>query len=196
VPFHVIEQDTYRVVKRVIPEGRTMCSLCSRLRRGALYHYAADNGISKIALGHHRDDIVETLFLNLFNAGRLKAMAPKLRSQNGRHIVIRPLAYIAERDIARYARGMRFPLIPCKLCGSQPNLQRNAIKQLLATWEREHPGRVQSIFSALQHVEPATLADPRQFDFAGLAALAPELAAAAPFTSDAEDNESLVEPTL
>jgi tRNA 2-thiocytidine biosynthesis protein TtcA len=195
VPFHVIEQDTYRVVKRVIPEGRTMCSLCSRLRRGALYHYAADNGISKIALGHHRDDIVETLFLNLFNAGRLKAMAPKLRSQNGRHIVIRPLAYIAERDIARYARGMRFPLIPCKLCGSQPNLQRNAIKQLLATWEREHPGRVQSIFSALQHVEPATLADPRQFDFAGLAALAPGLAAAAPFTSDAEDDESLVEPT-
>jgi tRNA 2-thiocytidine biosynthesis protein TtcA len=194
VPFHVIEQDTYRVVKRVIPEGRTMCSLCSRLRRGALYHYAADNGISKIALGHHRDDIVETLFLNLFNAGRLKAMAPKLRSQNGRHIVIRPLAYIAERDIARYARGMRFPLIPCKLCGSQPNLQRNAIKQLLAAWEREHPGRVQSIFSALQHVEPATLADPRQFDFAGLAALAPGLAAAAPFTSDAEDDESLVEP--
>jgi tRNA 2-thiocytidine biosynthesis protein TtcA len=194
VPFHVIEQDTYRVVKRVIPEGRTMCSLCSRLRRGALYRYAADNGISKIALGHHRDDIVETLFLNLFNAGRLKAMAPKLRSQNGRHIVIRPLAYIAERDIARYARGMRFPLIPCKLCGSQPNLQRNAIKQLLAAWEREHPGRVQSIFSALQHVEPATLADPRQFDFAGLAALAPGLAAAAPFTSDAEDDESLVEP--
>jgi tRNA 2-thiocytidine biosynthesis protein TtcA len=194
VPFHVIEQDTYRVVKRVIPEGRTMCSLCSRLRRGALYRYAADNGISKIALGHHRDDIVETLFLNLFNAGRLKAMAPKLRSQNGRHIVIRPLAYIAERDIARYARGMRFPLIPCKLCGSQPNLQRNAIKQLLAAWEREHPGRVQSIFSALQHVEPATLADPRQFDFAGLAALAPALAAAAPFTSDAEDDESLVEP--
>jgi tRNA 2-thiocytidine biosynthesis protein TtcA len=194
VPYHVIEQDTYRVVKRVIPEGRTMCSLCSRLRRGALYRYAAENGISKIALGHHRDDIVETLFLNLFNAGRLKAMAPKLRSQNGRHIVIRPLAYIAERDIARYARAMRFPLIPCKLCGSQPNLQRNAVKQMLAAWEREHPGRVQSIFSALQHVEPATLADPRQFDFAALAALAPELAAAAPSTSDAEDDESLAEP--
>jgi tRNA 2-thiocytidine biosynthesis protein TtcA len=194
VPYHVIEQDTYRVVKRVIPEGRTMCSLCSRLRRGALYRYAAENGISKIALGHHRDDIVETLFLNLFNAGRLKAMAPKLRSQNGRHIVIRPLAYIAERDIARYARAMRFPLIPCKLCGSQPNLQRNAVKQMLAAWEREHPGRVQSIFSALQHVEPATLADARQFDFAGLAAHAPELAAAAPFSSDAEDDESLAEP--
>jgi len=194
VPYHVIEQDTYRVVKRVIPEGRTMCSLCSRLRRGALYRYAADNGISKIALGHHRDDIVETLFLNLFNAGRLKAMAPKLRSQNGRHIVIRPLAYIAERDIARYARAMRFPLIPCKLCGSQPNLQRNAVKQMLAAWEREHPGRVQSIFSALQHVEPGTLADPRQFDFAGLAALAPQLAAAARSTGDAEDDESLAEP--
>jgi tRNA 2-thiocytidine biosynthesis protein TtcA len=171
VPLHVIEQDTYRVVKRLIPEGRTMCSLCSRLRRGALYRYAADNAVTKIALGHHRDDIIETLFLNLFNAGRLKAMAPKLRSQDGRHIVIRPLAYIAERDIARYARGMRFPLIPCRLCGSQPNLQRNAIKQMLAGWEREHPGRVQSIFSALQQVEPATLADPSQFDFAGLRVL-------------------------
>ena len=194
VPYHVIEQDTYRVVKRVIPEARTMCSLCSRLRRGALYRYAAENGISKIALGHHRDDIVETLFLNLFNAGRLKAMAPKLRSQNGRHIVIRPLAYIAERDIARYARAMRFPLIPCKLCGSQPNLQRNAIKTMLALWERERSGRVQSIFSALQHVEAGTLADPRQFDFAGLRALATGLPPAdTACISDAED-ESLAEP--
>ena len=171
VPYHVIEQDTYRVVKRVIPDGRTMCSLCSRLRRGALYRYAAENRISKIALGHHRDDIVETLFLNLFHGGRLKAMAPKLRSSDGRHVVIRPLAYIAERDIARYARGMRFPLIPCTLCGSQPNLQRTAIKAMLAGWEREHPGRVQSIFSALQHVEPGTLADRKQFDFAQLRAL-------------------------
>jgi tRNA 2-thiocytidine biosynthesis protein TtcA len=171
VAYHVIEQDTYRVVKRVIPEGRTMCSLCSRLRRGALYRWAGENGVSKIALGHHRDDIVETLFLNLFYAGRLKAMAPKLRSKDGRHVVIRPLAYIAERDIARYARGMRFPLIPCTLCGSQPNLQRNAIKAMLAVWEREHPGRVQSIFSALQHVEPGTLADRNQFDFAQLRAL-------------------------
>ena len=205
VPYHVIEQDTYSVVKRVIPVGRTMCSLCSRLRRGALYHFAAENGISKIALGHHRDDIVETLFLNLFNAGRLKAMAPKLRSDDGRHIVIRPLAYIAERDIARYARGMRFPLIPCRLCGSQPNLQRNAIKGMLTAWEREHPGRMQSIFSALQHVEPGTLADPRQFDFAGLSALAGGLtggltggvAAAAPvtdvFMSDAEEQASAIE---
>jgi tRNA 2-thiocytidine biosynthesis protein TtcA len=164
MPFHIIEQDTYRVVKRLIPEGRTMCSLCSRLRRGALYRFASEHGISKIALGHHRDDIVETLFLNLFYAGRLKAMAPKLRSREG-HVVIRPLAYIAERDIARYARGMRFPLIPCRLCGSQPNLRRNAVKTMLAAWEREQPGRTQSIFSALTQVEPATLADRRLFDF-------------------------------
>jgi tRNA 2-thiocytidine biosynthesis protein TtcA len=168
VPYHIIQQDTYRIVKRMIPQGRTMCSLCSRLRRGALYHYAAANGITKIALGHHRDDIVETLFLNLFHAGRLKAMAPKLRSENGRHIVIRPLAYVAERDIARYARGMRFPLIPCTLCGSQPNLQRTAVKGMLADWEREHPGRTETIFTALRNVQPATLADPSQYDFAGL----------------------------
>jgi tRNA 2-thiocytidine biosynthesis protein TtcA len=181
VPYHIIEQDTYRVVKRVIAEGRTMCSLCSRLRRGALYRYAAEHAISKIALGHHRDDIVETLFLNLFHAGRLKAMAPKLRTDDGRHIVIRPLAYIAERDIARFARGMRFPLIPCTLCGSQPNLQRTAIKRLLASWERDSPGRVESIFSALRHVEPSTLADTRRFDFAGLKALA-DLTASAGLT--------------
>jgi tRNA 2-thiocytidine biosynthesis protein TtcA len=170
VPYHVIEQDTYSVVKRLIPPGHTTCSLCSRMRRGALYRFAAENGISKIALGHHRDDIVETLFLNLFYAGRLKAMAPKLRSRDSRHIVIRPLAYIAERDIARYARAMNFPLIPCRLCGSQPNLQRNAVKEMLAGWEREHPGRVETIFSALRQVEPGTLADPALFDFAGLRA--------------------------
>jgi tRNA 2-thiocytidine biosynthesis protein TtcA len=173
VPFHMIEQDTYRVVKRVIPEGQTMCSLCSRLRRGALYRYAESNGMTKIALGHHRDDIVETLFLNLFHSGRLKAMAPKLRSENGKHIVIRPLAYIAEHDIARYARGLNFPLIPCTLCGSQPNLQRVQVKAMLAGWEREHPGRTESIFTALRHVQPATLADPRLFDFVNLRA-APE----------------------
>jgi tRNA 2-thiocytidine biosynthesis protein TtcA len=173
VPWHVIEQDTYRVVKRVVPAGRTMCSLCSRLRRGALYRFAAEHAISKIALGHHREDIVETLFLNLFHGGRLKAMAPKLRSQDGRHVIIRPLAYIAERDIARYARGMGFPLIPCTLCGSQPNLQRQAVKQMLASWEREHPGRIESILSALRHVEPATLADTRLVDFAQLRSLAP-----------------------
>ncbi|MFO1399606.1 MAG: tRNA 2-thiocytidine(32) synthetase TtcA [Steroidobacteraceae bacterium] len=170
VRHHIIEQDTYRVVRRVVPEGKTQCSLCSRLRRGALYNYAAANGIGKIALGHHRDDIVETLFLNLFHGGRLKAMAPKLRSENGRHVVIRPLAYASERDIARYARGKRFPLIPCDLCGSQPNLQRAAIKRMLAAWEREQPGRTESIFSALRHVEPECLADPRLFDFAKLGA--------------------------
>jgi len=168
VPYRIIEQDTYSVVKRVIPEGRTMCGLCSRLRRGALYRFAAENGCTKIALGHHRDDIVETLFLNLFFGGRLKAMAPKLLSDDGRQIVIRPLAYVAERDIARYARGRGFPIIPCKLCGSQDNMQRVAIKKMLAEWERDFPGRTESIFSALRHVEPEHLADPRRFDFAGL----------------------------
>ena len=168
VPFHIIEQDTYGVVKRVVPEGRTMCGLCSRLRRGALYRFAADHGVTKIALGHHRDDIVETLFLNLFFGGRLKAMAPKLLSEDGRHVVIRPLAYVAERDIERYARGRGFPLIPCRLCGSQEHLQRRAVKRMLAEWEREWPGRTESIFSALRHLEPGTLADPRHFDFASL----------------------------
>jgi tRNA 2-thiocytidine biosynthesis protein TtcA len=168
VPYHIIEQDTYSVVKRVVPEGRTLCGLCSRLRRGALYRFASAHGVSRIALGHHRDDIVETLFLNLFFGGRLKAMAPKLRSDDGRHIVIRPLAYVAEADIARYARGRAFPLIPCKLCGSQDNLQRRAVKQMLAEWERQFPGRTESIFSALRHLEPAHLADPGHFDFAAL----------------------------
>jgi tRNA 2-thiocytidine biosynthesis protein TtcA len=168
VPFHIIEQDTYSVVKRVIPQGRTMCGLCSRLRRGALYRFAAENGITKIALGHHREDIVETLFLNLFFGGRLKAMAPKLLSDDARHVVIRPLAYVAEKDIARYARGRDFPIIPCKLCGSQDNMQRVAVKRMLAEWERQFPGRTESIFSALRNIEPAHLADPAQFDFAGL----------------------------
>jgi tRNA 2-thiocytidine biosynthesis protein TtcA len=179
VPYNIIEQDTYRVVKRVVPEGRTMCALCSRLRRGALYRFAGEHGINKIALGHHREDIVETLFLNLFHGGRLKAMAPKLRSKDGRHIIIRPLAYIAERDIARYAHGMGFPLIPCTLCGSQPNLQRHAIKKMLAAWEREHPGRVESILSALRHVEAETLADTRLVDFAALRVHAADAAALA-----------------
>ena len=170
VPFHIIEQDTYSVVKRLIPEGRTMCSLCSRMRRGALYRYAHEHGISKIALGHHRDDIVETLFLNLFHGGRLKAMAPKFRSDDGRHVVIRPLAYVAERDFARYARGRGFPLIPCDLCGSQQHLQRAAIKRMLSEWELLHPGRSEAIFSALRNVEPAHLADTALFDFAALAA--------------------------
>jgi tRNA 2-thiocytidine biosynthesis protein TtcA len=168
VPYRIIEQDTYSVVKRVIPEGRTMCGLCSRLRRGALYRFASENGITKIALGHHRDDIVETLFLNLFFGGRLKAMAPKLLSEDGRHIVIRPLAYVCEREIERYAGGRDFPIIPCKLCGSQDNMQRVAIKKMLADWEQQFPGRTETIFSALRNVDAATLADPRVFDFAGL----------------------------
>ena len=168
VPWHVIEQDTYSVVKRIVPRGHTLCGLCSRLRRGALYRFAAENGISKIALGHHRDDIVETLFLNLFFGGRLKAMAPKLLSDDGRHVVIRPLAYVAERDIERYARGRGFPLIPCRLCGSQDHMQRVAVKRMLAGWEREFPGRTESIFSALRNVEPEHLADIRRFDFGGL----------------------------
>jgi tRNA 2-thiocytidine biosynthesis protein TtcA len=167
VPFHVIEQDTYSVVKRVIPEGKTMCGLCSRLRRGALYRYASENGITKIALGHHRDDIVETLFLNMFFGGKLKAMPPKLRSEDGRHIVIRPLAYVAERDIERYARAREFPLIPCTLCGSQANMQRQEIKKMLHEWEQRYPGRTESIFSRLRNIVASHLADPRAADFNG-----------------------------
>ena len=170
VPFHIIEQDTYSVVKRVIPEGKTMCGLCSRLRRGALYRWAAENGVTKVALGHHRDDIVETMFLNLFFGGRLKAMPPKLQSEDGKHIVIRPLAYVPEREIERYARAREFPIIPCTLCGSQENAQRRQIKQMLQAWEREFPGRTETIFSALRSVEPSHLADPRLFDSAALGA--------------------------
>ena len=171
VAFHIIEQDTYAVVKRVIPEGKTMCGLCSRLRRGALYRYAAQNGITKLALGHHRDDLIETLFLNMFFGGRLKAMPPKLLSEDRRHIVIRPLAYVAERDIARYAAARDFPIIPCTLCGSQSHLQRVAVKAMLGEWERKFPGRLESIFSSLQNVAPSQLADPALFDFAALEAL-------------------------
>ncbi|HEY4647397.1 MAG TPA: tRNA 2-thiocytidine(32) synthetase TtcA [Steroidobacteraceae bacterium] len=165
VPFHIIEQDTYRVVKRVIPEGKTMCGLCSRLRRGALYRYAREHGITKIALGHHRDDMIETLFLNMFFGGKLKAMPPKLLSEDGRHIVIRPLAYASERDIERYANARAFPIIPCRLCGSQDNLQRVAIKQMLAEWERRHPGRLEAIANSLRNVVTSHLADPDVFPF-------------------------------
>ncbi len=168
VRYRIIEQNTYSVVKRVIPEGRTMCGLCSRLRRGALYRFATENGITKIALGHHRDDIVETLFLNMFFGGRLKAMPPKLLSEDRRHIVIRPLAYVAERDIARYAAARGFPIIPCTLCGSQPNMQRVAVKNMLCEWEREFPGRVESIFSSICNVAGSQLADAKLFDFAGI----------------------------
>jgi tRNA 2-thiocytidine biosynthesis protein TtcA len=172
VPFHIIEQDTYSVVKRVIPEGKTMCGLCSRLRRGALYRYAAENGITKVALGHHRDDIVETLFLNMFFGGKLKTMPPKLRSEDGRHIVIRPLAYVAEADIERYARAREFPLIPCTLCGSQENMQRAEIKKMLHEWEQKYPGRTEAIFSSVRNVVPSHLADTAAFDFASLERLA------------------------
>lgn len=168
VPFHIIEQDTYSVVKRVIPEGKTMCGLCSRMRRGALYRYAAENGVTKVALGHHRDDIIETLFLNMFFGGKLKAMPPKLKSEDGRHIVIRPLAYVAEADIERYARVRGFPLIPCSLCGSQENMQRKEIKNMVRDWEMRYPGRTETIFSSIRNVALSHLADPAAFDFAGL----------------------------
>ena len=168
VPHHVIEQDTYSVVKRVIPEGRTTCGLCSRLRRGALYRFAGENGITKIALGHHRDDILETFFLNLFHGGRVKAMPPKLLSEDRRHIVIRPLAYCRESELARYAQARNYPIIPCDLCGSQHNLQRQVIKQMLADWETSNPGRADVMFRALQNVSPSQLGDRALFDFEGL----------------------------
>jgi tRNA 2-thiocytidine biosynthesis protein TtcA len=168
VPYRIVAEDTYSVVKRVIPEGRTMCGLCSRLRRGVLYRTAAEIGATKIALGHHREDIVETLFLNMFHGGRLKAMPPKLLSDDGRHVVIRPLAYCEEKEIARYARGRRFPIIPCRLCGSQENAQRKKIKAMLADWERQDPGRTGRLFRSLQNIDLSQLADAALFDFAAL----------------------------
>jgi len=168
MPFEIIAQDTYSVVKRVVPEGKTMCGLCSRLRRGALYNFAERKGFTKIALGHHRDDIVETLFLNLFHQSALRAMPPKLLSDDGKHVVIRPLAYCKEDDIAEYARLQQFPIMPCNLCGSQETLQRKALKQMLAGWEREHPGRIENVFRALTSVTPSQLADRDLFDFASL----------------------------
>ncbi|NOQ63269.1 MAG: tRNA 2-thiocytidine(32) synthetase TtcA [Methyloprofundus sp.] len=168
VPYHIIENDTYSIVKRVIPEGQTTCSLCSRLRRGSLYGYAKKQGITKIALGHHRDDILETFFLNLFYAGKLKAMPPKLRSDDGQNMVIRPLAYCKEKDIEQYAEYKEFPIIPCNLCGSQENLQRQAMKKMLENWDKNTPGRVESIFASLQNIAPSQLADKELFDFVGL----------------------------
>jgi len=170
VRFHVAEQDTYSVVKRVIPAGRTMCSLCSRLRRGVLYRVASELGATKIALGHHRDDLLATFFLNLFFGGKLKTMPPKLMSDDGRHVVIRPLAYVRERDLARYADAMQFPLIPCTLCGSQENLQRKQITAMLRTWEKQFPGRIESIFNALGNVVSTHLMDRRLHDFAAVRA--------------------------
>jgi tRNA 2-thiocytidine biosynthesis protein TtcA len=168
VPFHIEEQDTYSIVKRVIPEGKTTCGLCSRLRRGILYRVADELGATKIALGHHRDDILETLLLNLFYAGKLKGMPPKLRSDDGKHIVIRPLAYVPEKLLERYADDMQFPIIPCDLCGSQPNLQRGAMKQMLRDWEKKHPGRVENLFRAMHHIVPSHLMDGEAFDFTNL----------------------------
>jgi tRNA 2-thiocytidine biosynthesis protein TtcA len=170
VPYRIVEEDTYSIVKRVIPEGKTMCGLCSRLRRGILYRVASEEGATKIALGHHRDDIVETLFLNMFHAGQLKAMPPKLLSDDGKHVVIRPLAYCSEQDIEGYATARHFPIIPCQLCGSQENLQRAQIKKLLQAWEQEHPGRTESLFTSLQNVSPSHLADTQLFDFPNLEA--------------------------
>jgi tRNA 2-thiocytidine biosynthesis protein TtcA len=169
VPFHIALQDTYAVVKRVVPDGKTTCGLCSRLRRGVIYRVAGELGATRIALGHHRDDLIETLFLNMFHGGKLKAMSPKLVSDDGRHIVIRPLAYCHERDLEAYAALRAFPIIPCNLCGSQPNLQRQAIKDMLRSWDRQFPGRVENIFRAMQNVVPSHLADPRLFDFRGVA---------------------------
>jgi len=168
VPFHVIEQDTYSVVTRVVPAGKTLCSLCSRLRRGALYAFAEREGFNKIALGHHRDDILATFFLNLFHGGTLKAMPPKLVSDDGKHVLIRPLAYCREAEIAEYAQHRAFPIIPCNLCGSQENLQRKQVRRMLNAWEREHPGRSEIMFRALSHVAPSHLADVELFDFATL----------------------------
>ena len=172
VAFQIIEQDTYSVVSRVIPEGRTMCSLCSRLRRGALYAHAEAQGFTKIALGHHREDRVATFFLNLFFHAKLSSMPPKLLSDDGKHVVIRPLAYAAEADIAAHAHAMAYPIIPCDLCGSQDNLQRKQVQKMMAAWEQETPGRIEQIARALGRVEPSQLADPALFDFAGLIARA------------------------
>ena len=168
IDYRIVSRDTYSVVKRVIPEGKTMCGLCSRLRRGALYDIASREGMTKIALGHHMDDIVETLFLNMFYGAKLKAMPPKLLNDSGQHIVIRPLAYCRERDIARYAQALKFPLIPCDLCGSQSNLARQVIKKMLVNWEKDHPGRTANIFRSLTSIAPSQLADRELFDFVGL----------------------------
>jgi len=170
VAYRIVEQDTYSVVKRVIPEGSTMCSLCSRLRRGALYRVAGELGATKIALGHHRDDILATFFLNLFHGGKLKAMPAKLLSDDGKHVVIRPLAYVAEKDLIEYAGIRAFPIIPCTLCGSQENLQRKLVGEMLAVWEKRHPGRIESILRALTDVAPSHLLDRKLFDFVNLQA--------------------------
>lgn len=175
IPFHIIEEDTYSVVKTHVPEGKTMCSLCSRLRRGLLYSFAEEIGATKVALGHHRDDIMETLFLNLFYGGKLKGMPPKLLSDDGKHVLIRPMAYAREEDIIEYAAIKEFPIIPCNLCGSQEGLQRQVIKEMLQGWEKKHPGRLETIFTAMQNVVPSHLADNELFDFKNLKVGTPNL---------------------
>nr|CAA6802400.1 MAG: tRNA(Cytosine32)-2-thiocytidine synthetase [uncultured Thiotrichaceae bacterium] len=191
VQHHIIERDTYSVVKRVIPEGKTTCGLCSRLRRGTLYGYAEEHGFTKIALGHHRDDIIETLFLNLFYGGKLKAMPPKLRSDDKRNILIRPLAYCKEKDIQRYADAREFPIIPCNLCGSQANLQRQAIKQMLTDWDKQFPGRIENIFAGIQNIAPSQLADQELFDFKSL-----ELDRSQPNERTQRDNREWLEEAI
>ncbi len=170
IPFRIEEQDTYSIVKRLVPEGKTTCSLCSRLRRGILYRVATELGATKIALGHHRDDILETLFLNMFFGGRMKAMSPKLVTDDGRHVVIRPLAYVPERDLEAWAKAREFPIIPCNLCGSQPNLQRAQVKQMLRDWEKRFPGRVETLFRSLANIVPSHLMDAHLHDFRNLKA--------------------------
>ena len=173
IPYYILEKDTYSIVQQLTPEGKTFCAVCSRLRRGSLYGFAQQIGATKVALGHHRDDIVATFFLNLFHGGTLKAMPPKLKSDDGKNIVIRPLAYVAEKDIIKYATQSQFPIIPCNLCGSQPNLQRAVVNGMLREWDIEHPQRLSSIFTALQNVHPSQLADRQMFDFESLKADAP-----------------------
>ncbi|GJM05645.1 MAG: tRNA 2-thiocytidine biosynthesis protein TtcA [marine bacterium B5-7] len=175
IEYHIIEEDTYSVVKRVIPENKTYCGLCSRLRRGVIYRFAKEQGYTKIALGHHREDIVETLFLNMFYGGKLKSMPAKLLSDDGENVVIRPLAYCAEKDIKAYSEEKAFPIIPCTLCGSQDNMQRQAIKQMLSEWNKQKPGRLESIFTSIQNIVPSHLLDTDAFEFEKLGAVQNEL---------------------
>ena len=192
IPFHIETQDTYSIVKRLIPEGKTMCSLCSRLRRGILYRVAGELGATKIALGHHRDDMLQTLFMNMFFGSRLKGMPPKLVSDDGRHVVIRPLAYVAEADLQRWADVQRFPIIPCTLCGSQENLQRQQMSAMLKEWDKKHPGRIENLFTALQNIVPSHLMDARLYDFQGLQATG----VASEDGDKAFDEETFTEPGL
>ncbi len=192
VPFHIENQDTYSIVKDKIPEGKTMCSLCSRLRRGILYRVARELGATKIALGHHRDDILQTFFLNMFFGGKLKSMPPKLVSDDGQHVVIRPMAYVAERDLIRWAEHRQFPIIPCTLCGSQENLQRKQVGLMLREWEKKHPGRLDNMFNALQNTVPSHLLDAALFDFKNVKATGTAFAGG----DVAFDTEAYAPPTV